>query len=140
MYLKRDRVLGSHRVQLGLFNKLISQLGPTQKSKKIKSIWCIPGRRSQNPDLSPFNLEPERILRTKTPPITMADDLLTTRKMKEYYTRFTYTSTSCICITNTGVNHYDIKSSVIHSYHLFMDLPMRILISIQTSFQRSVLL
>jgi len=69
--------------------------------------------RSQNPDLIPFNPEPEWILRFRTPPIIMAEELFTAKPMKEYFTPSTYTTTSCIRITNTNANHYEIKSSVI---------------------------
>jgi len=41
------------------------------------------GRRSQNPDLSPLNPEPERLLRSKTPSTTMTEDIPTTKPMKE---------------------------------------------------------
>ena len=75
------------------------------------------GRRSQNPNLSPFN--PERILSTRTPPITMAEDLPTARPMKEYFTP-TYASASCIRVPNTGVNHYEMKSSVIQLLPSFL--------------------
>jgi len=67
--------------------------------------------RSQNPDLIPFNPEPKRILKSRTPPITIAEE--TAKPMKEYYTPSTYTTASCICILNTNANHYEIKSSVI---------------------------
>ena len=79
------------------------------------------GWRSQNPDLSFFNPELKRILRHRTPPMTMAEDFPTT-KSKEYLTPFIYTSTSCIYIPNTGVNHYDIKSSVIQLLPSFYGL------------------
>ena len=68
------------------------------------------GRRSQNPDLIPFNPEPERILRSRTPPITMAEE---TAKLMEYFTPSTYTTASCIRIHNTNANHYEIKPSII---------------------------
>jgi len=80
------------------------------------------GRRSQNPDLSPFNPKPERILRTRTPPIIMAEDLPTAKPMKEYFTPSTYTSALCIRILNTSVNHYEIKSSVIQLLPSFYGL------------------
>jgi len=67
-------------------------------------------RMSQNPDSS--NPEPERILRSRTPPITMVEKLFTAKPMK-YFTPSTYTTTSCIRIPNMNANHYEIKSSVI---------------------------
>ena len=75
-------------------------------------MWCTLGRGSQNPDLSPFNPEPERILKTTTPPIMMADDHPTAKPMKEYFTPSTYTLALCIRIPNTVVNQYEIKSNV----------------------------
>ena len=79
-------------------------------------------QRSQNPDLSPFNLELERIFRTRTPPIIMVEDLPIAKPMKEYFTPFTCFSASCIHIPNTGVNHYKIKSSVIQLLSSFYGL------------------
>jgi len=71
------------------------------------------GRMSKNPDFTSFNLEPEGILRHRTPPITMVEDLTMAKPMKEYFTPFTYTSASFIRIPNMDVNHYKIKSNVI---------------------------
>jgi len=68
--------------------------------------------RSQNPDLIPFNPEPERILRYRTH-ITLAEKLFAAKPMKECFTSSTYTTTSCIRIPSTNANHYEIKSSVI---------------------------
>ena len=79
-------------------------------------------QRSQNPDLSPFNLELERIFRTRTPHIIMVEDLPIAKPMKKYFTPFTCTSASCIHIPNTGVNHYKIKSSVIQLLSSFYGL------------------
>ena len=67
--------------------------------------------RSQNNDLILFNLEPERILRSRIPPITVAEK--TAKPIKEYFTPSTYTTASCIRIPNTNANHYNIKSSII---------------------------
>ena len=44
------------------------------------------------------------------------------KPMKEYFAPSTYTSISCICILNMGVNHYDIKSSVIPLLSFFYGL------------------
>jgi len=80
------------------------------------------GRISLNPDLNPFNLESNRILRSKTPSITMVEDVPTAKPIKEYFTPYAYTSASCILIPNTGVNHYEIKSSVIQLLPSFYEL------------------
>ena len=78
------------------------------------------GRKSQNPDLIPFNPEPERILRSRTPPIILAEE--TAKPMKKYFTPSTYTIASYIRIPNTNANHYEIKSSVIQLLPSFYGL------------------
>ena len=76
--------------------------------------------RSQNPDLISFNDELERIFRSRTPPITIAEE--TTKPMKEYFTSSTYTTVSCIRNPNTNASNYEIKSSIIQLLPLFYGL------------------
>ena len=78
------------------------------------------GRRS--PDLSLFNPEPERIFKTRTPTITMVEDLPTAKPMKKYFTPSTNTSVACIYIPNMDVNHYEIKSNMIQLLPSFYEL------------------
>ena len=91
--------------------------------------------KSQKPGLNPFNPESERILGTKIPSITMAEDLHTTKPMKECLSPSIYTSVSCICIPNMSWTTTRLSQVWSNSYHPFMDLPMRTIQALRRVFR-----
>ena len=83
---------------------------------------CMHGRCSLDSELVESIEDPESLIRTTQRSVTMAENQQITRLLREYFMPNTYTPASCIARPDVGVNHFEIKASVIQMLPSFYGL------------------